>query len=147
MTAMATFDPTRFRWPPPWRPLTDDAEALAFGRLLDRIHGRCTSTESTAPTVLGELRRETCDGHPLAGVECRPVAWDPGGKDFLFLTARPDMPVALVHLTFGLPSRCPEWPFVVPYRSLRDFVRRERSWVEEAWAGLPRLWATFARGR
>jgi hypothetical protein len=134
---VAAFDPTRFRWPIPWRPLTDDAEALAFGRRVN---------PSVAETVLGELRREMCDRHPLAGVECRPVAWEAWSqKDFLFLTARPDMPVALVHLTWAV-EREPDWPFVVPYRSLRDFVRRERRWVVEVRVRVQRWWAAFARG-
>ena len=70
-------DPMRFRWPTPWRPTTDDTEALALGRWID---------PSVATTVLGELRREVCDRHPLAGVECRPVAREGWSKkDFLFL--------------------------------------------------------------
>ncbi|OWK36244.1 hypothetical protein [Fimbriiglobus ruber] len=50
---MTTFHPTRFRWPVPWQPLTDETAAL------------------------GELRRETCDHHPLACVECHPIVSDP----------------------------------------------------------------------
>jgi hypothetical protein len=135
--AVVTFDPTRLRWPVPWRPLTDDAEALAFGREIN---------PDVAPTVLGELRREACDRHPLAGVVCRPVAWESWSrKDFLFLTARPDMPVALVHFTWCL-EREPDWPFVVPYRSLRDFVRRERNWVVEVRVRAQRWWREFAGG-
>jgi hypothetical protein len=130
------FDPTRFRWPIPWRPLSDDAEALSFGRFIN---------PNVATTVLGELRRETCDGHPLAGVACRPVAWNADGrKDFLFLTARPDMPVALVHFTWGV-QKTPDWPFVIGYRGLEDFVRRERNWVIEARARVARWWNDLSR--
>ena len=134
---MAAFDPTRFRWPVPWQPLTDEAEALAFGRWVN---------PNVATTVLGELRREVCDRHPLAGVACRPVAWGSWSKkDFLFLTARPDMPVALVHFTWAV-ERKPDWPFVVPYPSLREFVRRERCWVGEVRVRVQRWWAALARG-
>jgi hypothetical protein len=134
---MAVFDPTRFRWPTPWRPLTHDAEALAFGRMMN---------PAVARTVLGELRREICDRHPLAGVECRPVAWESWGrKEFLFLTRHHDMPVALVHFTWNA-EPYPDWPFVVPYRSLSEFVRRERNWIIEIRVRAQRLWSELLRG-
>ena len=137
---MKVFDPMRFRWPIPWRPLTDEAEALAFGRRHVTMMGR----PPVADTVLGELRREICDRHPLAGVECRPVAWNSwGSKDFLFLTARPDMPVALVHFTWAV-ERELAWPFVISYRSLRHFVWRERKWLVEARMLMRQLWRQFA---
>lgn len=129
---MTRFDPTRFRWPVAWKALTgDDRGALAFGRFIN---------PDIAPTVSAELRREICDRHPLAGAACQPVAWNAaGGKDFLFLTDRPDMPVALVHFTWGFESD-PAWPFVIRYRNLSHFVGRERRWVAEARVGLGRWW-------
>jgi hypothetical protein len=137
---VTAFDPTRFWWPFPWQPLTDEAEALAFGR----EHATRMGAPALADTVLGELWREICDRHPLAGVECRPVAWESRSKrDFLFLTARPDMPVARVHFTW-IVEREPTWPFVVSYRSLRHFVWRERNWIVEARVMLQRLWRKFA---
>jgi hypothetical protein len=130
------FDPTRFRWPIPWRPLTDEVEALSFGRFIN---------PNIATTVLDELKREICDRHPLAGVACRPVAWEAGSrKDFLFLTARPDMPVALVHFTWAV-QEVPDWPFVIGYRSLEDFVRRERNWVVELRVRVQRWWGKLGR--
>jgi hypothetical protein len=126
----------------PWRPLTDEGEALAFGRWYTSTVGAPT----VADTILGELRREICDRHPLAGVSCRPVAWESWSKkDFLFLTARSDMPVTLVHFTWAAEHE-PEWPFVVPYRSLRHFTGRERNWAVEARVLVQRWWIAFARG-
>ncbi|MBP3959506.1 hypothetical protein J8F10_30040 [Gemmata sp. G18] len=134
---MTRVDPTRVRWPVPWRPLTDENEALAFGRAM---------SPNVAPTVLAELRREVCDRHPLAGAACRPIAWESWSKkDFLFLTDRPGLPVVLVHFTWHVEPN-PEWPFVVGYSSLRDFFRRERSWAAEARVCLQRGWADFIGG-
>lgn len=134
---MTTFDPARFRWPVPWRPLTDDAGALAFGRSVN---------PAVAPTVLGELRREICDRHPLADVECRPVAWEAWSrKDFLFLSARTDMPVVLVHFTWAVEPE-PDWPFLIRYRSVGDFVRRERNWVSEFRVRARQWWSGLTSG-
>jgi hypothetical protein len=112
-------DLKRVRWPIQWRPLIDDAEALSFGRFINT---------NIASTVLGELRREICDRHPLAAVECRPVAWNsPGGKDFLFVTNQPRLTVVAVHFTWCVESD-PAWPWIKRYADLQDFIRRERHW-------------------
>lgn len=71
-------------------------------------------------------------------------ATDLSRKDFLFLTARPDLPVALVHFTWTFEPN-PMWPFVVPYKSLRDFARRERSWITEVRVRVQRLSKVFVR--
>lgn len=128
---MPPFDPIQFRWPVPWCALVDEAEALAFGRWFN---------PNVASTVLEELRREICDQHPLVGVACRPVAWETESKkDFLFLTERPDMPVVLVHFTWTAEQK-PDWPFVIPYKSLLDFVRRERRWLAEVRTWIQQWW-------
>lgn len=134
---MIALDPNCVRWPTPWRPIADDAAALAFGRWIN---------PAVADTVLGELRREISATHPLSGVACRPVAWEAWGrKDFLFATARPDMPLALVHFTWSV-ERDPAWPFVIPYRSLRHFFWRERNWVIEARVRGWRAWDALRAG-
>ncbi len=116
------FDPRRFRWPAPWAALTTESDPLAFWRQL---------FPGVAPTVREELPREVGSRHPLAGVDCRPVAYNRMGcKDYLFLTNRADMPVVAVHFTWGREAD-PAWPAVQIYPNLREFVRRRRNWGEE----------------
>lgn len=92
-----------------------------------------------APTVLGELRREICDRHPLYGIECIPLAYEfLVKKDFLFATERADMPLVLVHFTWTIETK-PHWPFIIPYTSLRGFVRSERRRGMKPWQ-LWKLW-------
>jgi hypothetical protein len=110
-----TLDLTTVTWPEPWRPLTDEAEALAFGRVMN---------SEVACTVLGELHREIGAGHPLFGVECQPIAFNAEGeKEFLFLTNRPDKPLAMVHFTWHTESD-PYYPSVMSFSSIADFLER-----------------------
>ena len=68
-------------------------------------------------TIEAELEHEVCPGHPLYGIECRAVARNREHHDeFIFATARPDMPVAFVHLTWAVESN-PAFPYVVGYPS------------------------------
>jgi hypothetical protein len=117
------FDPQRFRWPTPWAALTTDIDPLAFWRQL---------FPDVAPTVREELRREIgSPNHPLAGLDCRPVAYRQAGcKDYLFLTEHPDTPVVTVHFTWIRESRA-SWPAIRVFADLQEFVRRERNWVVE----------------
>jgi len=106
------------KWPAPWAPITDEARALAFGRL---------QRPELAATVVEELRREICPDHPLFGVECRVLAWHTGNqREFLLETDRADMPLVLVHLTWSVESQ-PHWPFIIPYQSVEDFLCWARS--------------------
>lgn len=100
-------------WPEPWQPLTDEAEALAFGHIMNA---------EVADTVLGELQREICEGHSLYGLECRPIA-HASEKEFLFLTPIPGRPLVLVHFTWHKESD-PYYPSLLPYKSLADFMER-----------------------
>ena len=113
-------DPTTVDWPWPWAALPDGLNTLPDGRTLfpSRIY--------PADSVLGELRREICERHPLYGIECVPIAFDSRYiKEYLFATARPDMPIVLVHFT-GKAEDDPRWPFVVPYPSLEAFLGSDR---------------------
>jgi len=125
-----SIDPTSIAWPAPWRPITDESEALSFGRWIN---------PQVAPTILGELRREICDRHPLYGVGCIPLAYDSRiKKDFLFASEHPEMPLVLVHFTWVVEAE-PHWPFVIPYRTVRAFVRSERRRSMKPWQ-LWKLW-------
>ena len=113
------------KWPYPWGPLDDEYAALAFGRRW--------SAQVIAPTVLGELKREICDKHPLFGVGCIPVAYDTRvPKEFLFLTSKPGAPVVLVHLTWRW-APDPRYPFIVVFESIEDFVAKERKKRKKWW--------------
>ena len=54
------------KWPRPWQPVSDEWEALSFGRRW--------GSSGVADTVLGELRREICSEHPLHGCDCGTIA-------------------------------------------------------------------------
>ena len=113
------------RWPSPWRPIDDDYAALSFGRRF--------GNQPIADTVLGELRREICDEHPLYGRECTPVAFDADcPKEFLFLTDIPDAPVVLVHFTWHTEPK-PDFPSIKRYASVQDFMRQERRYRKKWW--------------
>jgi hypothetical protein len=113
------------KWPRPWRALEDEYAALAFGRRWAKVQ--------IADTVLGELRREICNDHPLLGRECIAVAYDADcPKEFLLLTDLPDAPVVLVHLTWHKESK-PDWPFIKKYKSIDDFIQQERRHRKRWW--------------
>ena len=104
------------RLPKPWMPIEND-NALALGRML--------YSDTIADTVQDELQREICEGHPLYGVECSPVAYDADtGHDFLFLTGKPGSPFILVHFTWKEETQ-PEFPFIIEFRCFDDFIRNE----------------------
>ena len=118
---------TKLEWPQPWRPVTDEAEALAFGRSVN---------PAVASTVLGELRREICCEHPLHGLEVMPLAYDSRScRDFLFETAQPERRFVLVHVAWGIEPD-PRWPFIETYGDLEAFrraVRRCHARIWEFW--------------
>jgi hypothetical protein len=98
--------PPNFNWPEPWKPLP----------FPDGLLGRVESVES-------ELRSEVSQGHLLYRVDCKAVACnadDP--NEFLFITARPNMPLAFVHLTWKA-EREPNWPYTVGYPSWEAFQK------------------------
>jgi hypothetical protein len=107
--------PDGFRWPYPWRPLADPELVPPFHEGL------------RAFTLEAELQREVCPGHPLYRVECRAVARNVEDIDeFIFATAKPQMPVAFVHLTWAV-ERSPAFPFPVAYPSWEAF---RSSWAD-----------------
>ncbi len=107
--------PDHFFWPNPWRPL-DESEASN-----EVLVARPFAEEPRAFTFEAELQREVCPGHPLHRIECRAVARSREHHDeFIFVTARPDMPVAFVHLTWTIESD-PTFPYTVGYTSWEAF--------------------------
>lgn len=89
--------PKDFCWPDRWEPL------------------------GVGHTFETELQREVCPSHPLYQVECRAVARrKDDGDEILFTTARPDMPIAWVHLTWSVETD-PDLPFAVGYESWEAF--------------------------
>lgn len=112
------------RWPPPWRPLTDDAEALAFGRSVN---------PEVALTVSGELKRELPPGHPLAGRSLLPLGWDTQSKrDFLFWIADATPSLARIHFTWFAESD-PRWPTFRIFDNFDEFRRAERNHYSRPW--------------
>jgi hypothetical protein len=106
-------DPAAVVWPRRWRPIAEASSLFP-------------SPIYPGESAFAELQREICEGHPLYGVHCVPVAYDASTiKEFLFATARPDMPLAVVHFT-GRPESDPEWPFVIPFLTLDAFFRSGR---------------------
>jgi hypothetical protein len=68
-----------------------------------------------------ELRAEVYPGHPLYRVECQAVAWNSADpNEFLFATAKREMPLAFVHLTWQ-PEHDPAWPYTVGYQGWEAF--------------------------
>jgi len=123
-----SINPASVEWPKPWKPITNESDALAFGRQWN---------PQVSPTVLAELRRETGPGHRLHGVDCQPLVSD-GRKEFLFATDQPKSPVVLVHFTWHSETD-PRWPATVAYASLREFLRKERQRTMKFWE----LWKLF----
>lgn len=96
--------PEGFCWPAYWKPLP-----APIGWL-----GQIESIEA-------ELRREVPAGHVLHGAACRAVAYNAADvNEFLFVTDRPDVPIAFVHLTFQV-ERSPKWPYTVVYPDWEAF--------------------------
>lgn len=103
--------PDDFPWPEPWRPL-DESEASN-----EILAPQPFAEASKAFTFEAELQQEVCRGHPLYRIACRAVARNRDHHDeFLFVTARPDMPIARVHLTWAAESN-PAFPYVEGYAS------------------------------
>lgn len=115
------------RLPLPWKPITDEQNDV---ELQDAWVYWRTLHPDMAPSISAELQREVSEAHPLYRVECRPFAWDADAwKDFAFLTARPDIPVVLVHLTFYQETE-PFLPATWDYESVEAFIEY-RVQVEE----------------
>ncbi len=101
-----TLLPEEFQWPSPWKPLS----------LLKDWLGLVNSPET-------ELQAEVCPGHPLYRVKCQAIAWNEADpNEFLFATARKDMPLAFVHLTWKS-EHDPSWPYTVGYNDWEAFQR------------------------
>jgi hypothetical protein len=116
--------PEGFDWPPMWRPLTDSTEAMALVEPLANPFRE----EELPGTLEAELRREVCPAHPLHGVECRAVARNREDfNEFLFATARPDMPLAFVHLTWAVETTA-TFPYTIGYPSWEAF---RAAWVAD----------------
>ena len=112
------------KWPPPWGAIADEHAALALGRRWGT---------NIASTVLEELHREICESHPLFGIDCVPIAYDTQTpKEFLFVTNKPDLPVVLVHFTWRWEPD-PRFPFIVPFKSIEDFITKERKHRKKWW--------------
>lgn len=111
-------DAATITWPPPWAAITNERDALVFGRAMNSAVGS---------SVVGELQREICPTHPLFGVECRPLAYDAKiKKDFLFETNHVEMPLVVVHFTWAVESD-PRWPWTIHFGNIDEFF----DWVRE----------------
>lgn len=98
-----------------WKRLISDAEALAFGKGMNR---------EVADTVDEELKREVCEGHLLFNMKCRAVAYDAVFlKDFLFITDDIEKPLASVHFTWAVENEHTICPYTHLFRSLEDFLK------------------------
>lgn len=82
-----------------------------------------------------EAELELADGHPLFGLTLQALCYSEAGDDFLFATSDPDMPYAVVHLTWKHPDK-PPWPASGGFTSLEDWATQcmaadHRDWNEE----------------
>jgi hypothetical protein len=99
--------PDGFDWPASWKPLP----------LPDGWLGLFGSAESAEI----ELAREVVPGHLLYGVTCRTIAFNAADpNEFLFVTGKPETPLAFVHLTWQA-ERDPIWPYTVGYPGWEAF--------------------------
>jgi hypothetical protein len=114
--------PEGFEWPDPWEPIPAGDDWFGYPRLTAEVLG-----ERHDGSLVGELQREVCPGHPLYRVVCVAVGRnreDP--NEFLFGTDRPGMPLAFVHLTWAV-EREPNFPWVQEYASWEAF---RAAWTE-----------------
>jgi hypothetical protein len=96
--------PDGFDWPAGWRALP----------VPDGWLGLAGSAEV-------ELARELAPGHPLHGATCRAVGFNADNpNEFLFVTDRPAVPLAFVHLTWRA-GHDPSWPCTSGYPSWEAF--------------------------
>jgi hypothetical protein len=111
-------DPMLIHWPLPWQLITDEHEALSFGRAVN---------PAVQSSVVRELHREICSTHPLFGIECRPLAYHSKvNKDFLFEICNAEMPLVMVHFTWTV-EKDPRWPFILRFESIEEFLQ----WANE----------------
>ena len=115
---MTSAPPDDFQWPARWEPIASEAFGPAYPCFSFSEPG-----EGPPPaTISEELQREVCPGHPLYRVACRAVARCQNFNEFLLLTANPEMPLALVHLTWRREHR-PTFPWFRGYKSGEEFKR------------------------
>lgn len=104
-------------WPELWERLTDSTEVMAQIKSFADPFGEVP----LAATLEAELQREIRLGHPLYGFECWAVARSRVDfNNFLFTTSRPDMPMALVHMTWVM-ERTGVFPYTVGYGAWEEF--------------------------
>jgi hypothetical protein len=120
---MNAIPPHGFEWPAPWEPIPDEDTWFGYPRITAEAFG----DEPPVDTLAQELQREVSPAHPLYRVTCTAVGRnraDP--NEFLFLTDRPGMPLAFVHLTWAK-EKGAKFPWVEGYESWEAF--------RLAWAG------------
>jgi hypothetical protein len=109
--------PDGFEWPVSWEPIPSDDICLEYPRITAEAFGE----EPPADSLARELQREVSPLHPLYRVACAAVGRnraDP--NEFLFLTDRPGMPLAFVHLTWAK-EEGGKFPWVEGYESWEAF--------------------------
>ncbi len=115
--------PENFVWPTPWRLIE------ASGASREVLGPQPYESDPRKFTFEAELQHELCPSHPLYRVECRAVARSSEHYDeFMFATARPDMPLAFVHLTWQIEDD-PMFPHTVGYASWEAFTI---AWTERS---------------
>jgi hypothetical protein len=120
---MTAGPPDGFEWPDLWEPIPAGDDWFGYPRVMTEVFGDPPPDR----TLVGELQREVCPGHPLYGVVCVTVGRnreDP--NEFLFMTNRPGMPLVFVHLTWAM-ERDPTFPWVQGYESWEAF---RAAWAE-----------------
>jgi hypothetical protein len=104
--------PPEIAWLSPWAGLAADVEPLPS--VLD--------DQPYTQWLAAELQREVCDGHPLSGIDTKPIGFNQcDSNEFLFLTDHPTMPLALVHLTWQVETD-PVWPWTRAFASLAEWT-------------------------
>lgn len=81
------------------------------------LRGGGADEESQRDLLLGELRAEVAEGHPLAGVKVEVIGRSEARDDVLVLAE--DGRWSVVHLTWKRGPERPPWPSVRFYGSVR----------------------------
>lgn len=107
--------PEKCTWPKPWRFINSSESSQEV------LGSQPYEPDPRKFTFEAELQHEVCPSHPLYRVNCRAVARSCEHPDeFIFLTDRPDMPLAFVHLTWRV-EEDPEFPYTIGYPSWEAF--------------------------
>ncbi len=88
--------------------------------------------ESSDASLVAELEREVCVGHPLWRLSVRLLARRQDCDDVLFEVEDRSGRVAVVHLTFSV-EKDPRWPITEIFQSLEEFVARRMAPEHESW--------------